>query len=144
MLNNPRAILIVDDSDEEIMIVKRAIMKFRPDCLVETACDGPEALLRLQNGNTPAMILLDLKLPGMDGIDILRFIRGRQEIRYTPVVILTSSILDSDIRAAYDAGANGFLHKMLDIGLFAQSIRAALHYWLDFNRAPSHEDINRT
>jgi two-component system response regulator len=130
-------ILIVDDSADELIIIKRAIIKARPDCVVEKAMDGPEAMLRLQNGTTPALVFLDLKLPGMDGIDILRSIRARETARYIPVVILTSSILESDVRDAYDAGASGFLHKTHDLAAFTENIKTAIHYWIDVNVSPS-------
>ena len=88
------------------------------------------------------MIFLDLKIPSMDGIDILRNIRAREKYRYTPVLMLTSSILDADVRAAYDAGANGFLHKSHALTAYAENIKAALNYWMDVNISPSNAIIS--
>jgi two-component system response regulator len=133
---NSCVILLVDDSAEELMIVTRAIKKSRPDCSIETAIDGSEALLRFKTGKPFSIILLDLKLPGMDGLDILRYIRTYEKTRYTPVVILTSSNLDADMKAAYDAGANGFIHKTHDLAEFTENMKAALHYWIKVNRVP--------
>jgi CheY-like chemotaxis protein len=135
-VKNRSAILIVDDSADELLIVKRTILKSRPDCSIDAATDGPQALLWLQKNTPPTMILLDLKLPGMDGISILRSIRERKETKYTPVVMLTSSNLDDDIMAAYNAGANGYVHKTHDFALFAENIKAVLHYWIDVNELP--------
>jgi two-component system response regulator len=133
---NQFSILVVDDSAEELIIVKRAIKKSRPDCVIETAMDGAETILQLQNGTPPVMIFLDCKLPGMNGIDILRYIRTHDKTRYTPIVIMTSSTLDSDVRAAYDAGASGFLHKLHDLDLFAENIKGTIQYWVDINISP--------
>jgi two-component system response regulator len=127
------AILIIDDSVDELMLIKRAIIKYRPSCIVDVAMDGSQALLRLQNGTLPALVLLDFKLPGVDGIDILRIIRAREETRFTPVVILTSSNMDNDILAAYNAGANGYFRKTHDLILFEENIKTTIHYWLDVN-----------
>jgi two-component system, response regulator len=135
-VNNRSTILIVDDSPSEQILVKRAILKSRPDCFIDTAADGPQALLWLQNNTPPTLILLDLKLPGMDGIDILRGIRGRRETRFAPVVILTSSKMDDDIMNAYNAGANGYLHKIHDLTQFAENIKTTLDYWIDINEIP--------
>lgn len=137
MANNRNAILMVDDSTDELIIVKRAIKISRPDCVIDAVKDGASALLWLQNNPPPAVILLDFKLPGMDGTDILRRIRAHKENEFTPVLMLTSSNLDSDIMAAYGAGANGYVHKTYDITLFVENIKAVLHYWIDVNLVPN-------
>jgi two-component system, response regulator len=135
---NQFSILVVDNSAEELMIVKRIIKKSRPDCVVETAMDGAEVILQLQNITHLSMILLDLKLPGMNGIDILRFIRTHDTTKYTPVIIMTSSTLDSDVRAVYDAGASGFIHKLHDLDLYAENITKTIQFWININISPDN------
>jgi two-component system response regulator len=118
------------------MIIKRVILKYQSDCIVDEAEDGAQALHRLQNGTIPAMILLDFKMPGMSGIDILRTIRAREETRFTPVVVLTSSTMDEDILAAYNAGASGFFRKTHNFVLFEENIKTAINYWINVNMLP--------
>jgi two-component system, response regulator len=132
-VNNPNSILIVDDNPDDIFIAKRAIAKCRIDCLVEAISSGHQALERLANNQLPALVLLDLKMPQIGGIEILRFIRTREQTRYLPVVMLTSSKMEDDIKASYDAGANGYLHKAFDLPEFTEKLKTTLHYWIDFN-----------
>ena len=136
-MKNNTVILVIDDNPDDIFIVKRAIMKSRSGCTVETAADAVQAQERLGRPDLPGLILLDLKMPGMGGIEVLRFIRAGAQTRYIPVVMITSSKMESDQKAAYEAGANGFLHKEHDLTQFTESIRSTLHYWIDINLSPS-------
>jgi CheY-like chemotaxis protein len=104
--------------------------------MIEEASSGACAEERLQNSQPTALVLLDLKMPGIDGIDVLRFIRAREQTRYIPVVMLSSSNLEEDLKAAYDAGANGFLYKTPDLSEFTEILTAALYYWIDCNLSP--------
>ena len=133
---NRCSILVIDDDLDHILIIKRAILKLRTDCAIETITDGTQALERLQNENLPALIFLDQKMPGLAGDEVLRKIRGRKETRYIPVVMLTSSQMETEMKTAYDAGANSFLHKTHDLTEFTNRLKAALHYWLDVNLSP--------
>jgi CheY-like chemotaxis protein len=127
------SILIVDDNPADIFIVEKAITKTRPESVIAHATSGDEALGILRKRSTPALILLDYKMPGMSGVEVLQDIRKHGETRYVPVVMLTSSTLGSDIKAAYDAGANSYLYKSHDLGTFTEEIKSVLHYWLDLN-----------
>ena len=133
---HPCSILIIDDNPDDILIAKRAMSKYRTDCIIEEASSGALAEERLQNAQPPALILLDLKMSGIDGIDVLRFIRTRERIRYIPVVMLSSSNLEEDLKTAYDAGANGFLYKTPDLFEFTEILRATLYYWIHLNLSP--------
>lgn len=82
------------------------------------------------------MILLDFKMPGMCGIDILRTMRACVETRFTPAVVMTSSNMDEDIFDAYNAGASGYFRKTHDLVLFEENIKSAIHYWMDVNILP--------
>ncbi len=128
-----KAILVVDDDPADIFITEKAITKFWPSSFIEHAGDGCEAIKLINNGHQPELILLDLKMPGLGGLEVLSEIRKLEKTRYIPVVMLTSSTLGSDLKAAYDAGANSYLNKTLDFDSFTEEIKAVLHYWLDLN-----------
>ena len=136
MVIKAKSILLVDDNPDDIFLTRRAILDVRPDCIVEEAGDGSQALERLRNLPSPGLILLDLKMPGIDGFEVLDFIRKLEHSRFVPVVILSSSILVNDIKSAYSAGANGFLHKLPDFSEFTECLKTCLHYWIDFNCCP--------
>jgi two-component system response regulator len=127
---------MIDDNPDDIFITKRAIMKSAVDFAIEEASDGFKAMERLRMGNPPHLILLDLKMPGAGGLEILQFIRAQEKTRYVPVVMVTSSKMDEDMKAAYDAGANGFLHKSHDLTEFTENLKTALHYWININLSP--------
>ena len=121
------SILIVDDNADDIFITRKASTNSRPDSFIEHAANGCEALDFLRKGSVPAMIFLDYKMPGMSGIDVLQQIRKRGETRYIPVVMLTSSNFESDMKAAYDAGANSYLTNTFNLGIFMEEIKTVLN-----------------
>jgi two-component system, response regulator len=86
--------------------------------------------------DSPALILLDLKLPKVGALEVLRRIRGDQRTRVIPVVVLTSSKEEEDLRSAYDLGANGYVRKPVAFSEFAEAIRAVGMFWLLFNQPP--------
>lgn len=122
-------VLIVDDNVDELLITERIIS--RAGCGVNTFTRAETALESLTKGeNLPALIFLDLKLPGMSGIDALRVIRGHAQLKNIPVVIFSNSTLESDRRDALNAGANEFLHKAFELGQFTKDIKFLLNCWL--------------
>ncbi len=93
--------------------------------------NGEAALELLQNQEAlPSLIFLDLKMPGISGIDTLRRIRADERLRNIRVIIMTNSILASDKSASFAAGADGFLHKEFDVSLFGKDIKSILERWL--------------
>jgi two-component system response regulator len=110
------------------------------------ASDGVEALEYLENGaqqpawEMPAMILLDLKLPKISGIDVLRRIRENLGLRRLPVVILTSSKDEQDLAAGYDLGVNSYIRKPVDFNQFARCIEQLGLYWLVLNESPPRRE----
>ena len=84
----------------------------------------------------PALVLLDLKLPKVDGLTVLRAIRGNERTRRLPVVILTSSNEEQDVAASYDLGVNSYIRKPVDFIQFAEAIRTLGLYWLVINEPP--------
>jgi two-component system response regulator len=127
---------MIDDNPDDIFIAKRALLKSAVDCAIEEASNGLKAMERLRTGNPPRLILLDLKMPGAGGLEILQFIRAQEKTRYVPVVMVTSSKMEEDMKAAYNAGANGFLYKSHDLIEFTEKLKTALHYWINMNLSP--------
>lgn len=120
-------ILVVDDNVDELEIMMRVLANSQCDMRVTSATRGETALEILRRGDiAPALILLDLKLPGMSGVDMLREIRSDARLKNIPVVICTNSALESDRREALEAGADIFLHKSFDINQFRTDIRGIL------------------
>lgn len=124
-------ILVVDDDPDDLEITRRALAKIGCGMACMTACRGEEALALLRDlAELPSIILLDLKMPGMNGIDTLRQIRSDDGLRHIPVVIVTNSTLDSDRSAALAAGANAFLHKAFDLDQYGRDIEDQLNQWV--------------
>lgn len=120
-------ILIVDDNPDDIEITKIILGRIGRPLNVEDAPSGEAALTRLRAGkDLPSMILLDIKMPGMTGIDTLCQIRADERLKAIPVIIVTSSSLESDEKQAYAAGADNFLHKAFDIEQFSNDIKNIL------------------
>jgi len=137
---NSHKLLIVDDDPAAIMLSKVAILKVRTDCSIVEATCGNQALACLNNGTLPDLILLDLKLSGMDGIEILQQIRAREDCRTIPIIIISSSKLENDLLAAYNAGANDYLYKEYDFKKFVENLNASIHFWIDVNLLPNYHN----
>jgi CheY-like chemotaxis protein len=134
---DPMTILLVEDNpDDEALTVLALRMKVAAN--VEVARDGQEAIDYLVNdGNDlPRLVLLDLKLPRIDGLEVLRRIREDERTRLTPVVILTSSDAPDDIAASYRLGANGYVRKPVDFDEFSEVVHQLGLYWLAVNEPP--------
>lgn len=124
-------ILIVDDNPDDIEITRRILSRMGREVKVESAPRGEAALERLRNGaELPSLILLDLKMPGMGGFDVLRHIRADGRLKHVPVAVVTSSALEADKKEAYAAGADSFLHKAFDIDQFGRDIKHLLERFL--------------
>ncbi len=126
-----RMILIVDDSPTDIELTTIALEATGREIVVCSATDGKSALAMLRNGlSVPALILLDLKMPGMCGVEVLREIRGDSRLKELPVVVVTSSSLESDRTEAIAAGASGYIQKPLALNQFSKDLQSILHRWL--------------
>jgi two-component system response regulator len=139
---NDKIILLVEDNPDDEALTIRALHKSNIRNEVVVARDGAEALDYLfgrgahASRNTrvlPQLVLLDLKLPKVDGLDVLRAIRGDPRTRGLPVVILTSSKEDGDLIHGYDLGANSYVRKPVDFVAFADAVRQLGLYWLVLN-----------
>ena len=142
---NPKTILLIEDNPSDIDLTKRALEKGRIANALVVASDGQEALDYLfgtgeyagrDNSDFPALTLLDLKLPKVSGLDVLRRIRSDSRTRRMPVVILTSSREEQDIAAGYDLGVNSYIRKPIDFEHFVQSVAQLGLYWLVLNEEP--------
>lgn len=136
-----RAILLVEDSkaDEELALLALKKNGFRNPVMV--ARDGAQALEVLFSPERaaeklPALVLLDLKLPKVSGLEVLEQIRSSERTRLLPVVILTSSLEEVDLVRGYSLGANSYVRKPVDFREFNEAIRQLGSYWLGINAPP--------
>jgi DNA-binding response OmpR family regulator len=142
MADNPRVILLVEDDPDHELLTIRALRKSNIANDIRVARDGEEAIhLLFGEGegtlqNPPQVILLDLKLPKVDGLEVLRRIRESEKTRMLPVVILTSSDEESDIVRSYRLGVNSYIRKPVNFTEFAEATRQLGMYWLVLNECP--------
>jgi len=124
-------VLIVDDDPDDIAITRRVLAKSGCDLTVNEAPCGEAALALLRScAELPSLILMDLKMPGMSGIDTLRCLRSDERLKGVPVIIVTNSTLEADRTAALDAGADAFLHKAFSMNEYEREIRSQLERWI--------------
>ncbi len=126
-----QTVMVVDDNAGDIEITKLVFDELGRKENIIIARHGKEALRMLeQEKDAPALVLLDLKLPGMSGLDVLRELRSESNLKHIPVVIVTSSVLESDEKESYEAGADAFLHKDFDITTFSSKLNTLLERYL--------------
>lgn len=126
-----RKILIIDDSEDDILLTKMVLTRISGNFIVESALSGKAGLELLRTRDSPhSLILLDLKMAGMGGLDVLHAIRADEHLRGIPVVIVTHSELELDREACTAGGANSFLNKSVDLDRFMTNIRNELGKWL--------------
>ncbi|HEY6877821.1 MAG TPA: response regulator [Polyangiales bacterium] len=133
-------ILLVEDDVAHAEITRRNLVEFRERVreLVHVQ-DGQAALDYLFSGPRarPDLVLLDLRLPRVDGFEVMRRIKGCPELRHVPVVVLTTSSAERDMRKAYEGGASSYLVKPVDFQQFVAMMRAFAAFWLMHNRFPN-------
>jgi two-component system, response regulator len=133
-----RTILLVEDNPDDERLTLRALARGNLGNPVEVARNGEEALQRVLNATTlPCVVLLDLKLPKVDGLEVLRQIRASDRTHLLPVVILTSSSEDRDIIESYNLGANSYVRKPVNIDEFTEAVRQLGLYWALISELPS-------
>lgn len=140
-----KTILLVEDNPSDIALTERALKRNNISNPLVVAQDGQEGVDYLfgegayagrDTARQPVVVLLDLKLPKLDGLDVLRRIRADARTRRIPVVILTSSREEQDIAAGYDLGVNSYIRKPVDFQQFTETVRQLGLYWLVINEAP--------
>lgn len=137
-----RPILLVEDNPMDVELTLRAFAKKRVPNPVEVVRDGEEALQRiddwLKGEPLPLLILLDLKLPKVDGLEVLKRIKEQPGLRSIPVVVLTSSEEERDVRTAYSVGANSYIVKPVDFDRFMDIAAQIESYWCLLNKLPGN------
>jgi two-component system, response regulator len=136
-----KKILLVEDNPKDVELTRRALTRANIANVLVVASDGVEAIEYLLGNSTapaelPVVVLLDLKLPRIDGLEVLRRIRNEQRTKTLPVVILTSSNEEKDIVGSYNLGANSYIRKPVKFNDFADAIKQLGLYWLVLNQPP--------
>jgi two-component system, response regulator len=148
----PRTILLVEDNPDDEELTLRALARNNIGNRVAVVRDGQEAIDWIEGTGTyasrnpddvPALILLDLKLPKIDGLEVLRRLRAHPRTAVVPVVILTSSKEDRDRASGYYGGANSYVQKPVDFTAFVDAVRQLGMYWLMLNEPPPAEARRR-
>ena len=143
-----KMILLVEDNPDDEALTLRAVRKHMPHGIV-VARDGAEALDFLfgtgsfsgrDQSVNPLLVLLDLKLPKVNGLEVLRRIRGDIRTRVIPVVIFTSSTEEQDILDCYSLGANSYIRKPVDYNQFCSDMKQVMIYWLSVNQLPPQKN----
>ncbi len=141
-----KKILLVEDNPDDELLTIRALKKHNIFATVVVARDGADALEILFKNSSdtgreqhvlPDLVLLDLKLPKLDGFEVLRRIRSNERTMLLPIVVLTTSGEPSDIRECYRLGANAYIRKPVDFERFAEMIKQLGFFWLVLNEPPS-------
>ncbi|MGF1518250.1 MAG: response regulator [Nodosilinea sp.] len=132
-----RSILLVEDNPDDERLTRRALRRGNLANPVVVARNGEEALQRVFSPEPlPCVVLLDLKLPKVDGLEVLRQIRASDRTRLLPVVMLTSSSEDRDIIESYSLGANSYVRKPVNIDEFTEAVRQLGLYWALISELP--------
>lgn len=134
---NPGAILLVEDSDDDLALTLRAFRKARVANEVVVVRDGEQALDHLfGTGGLPAVVLLDLNLPKVGGLEVLRRLRADPRTALLRVVVLTTSKEEADVVQSYHLGAASYIRKPVDFDKFVEAVAALGAYWLMLNEPP--------
>jgi two-component system response regulator len=134
-----KSILLVEDNADDELLTLRALRQHNIADDVVVVRDGAEALAffyeatRAGDDPLPELVLLDLKLPKVDGLQVLKMLREDERTRRLPVVVLSSSREERDIAASYDLGANSYVRKPVDFAEFSEAVRQLGVYWLGLN-----------
>ena len=132
-------ILHVEDNADDVLLVAMAFRKAAVGARLEVATDGDKAISVLSScspGPLPACVLLDIKLPSKSGLEVLSWIRKNPATKRLPVIMLTSSLLASDVNQAYDLGANSYLIKPPNLDALIDLVKTIDSYWLRSNTPP--------
>jgi len=138
-------ILLVEDNPDDEALALRALVRSAVPADVLVARDGAEALERVRGNlqRLPEVVLLDLKLPKLSGIDVLRRLRADPRTVLLPVVVLTSSNEDEDVLECYRAGANSYVRKPVDFDAFAAAVAELGRFWVNLSESPQRDASRR-
>ncbi|MCF6335995.1 MAG: response regulator [Spirochaetales bacterium] len=142
MINKLKPILLVEDNQNDVELILEALKDYNLANRVITVNDGVEALSYLRNKGEyndhdfPAVVLLDIKMPRMNGIETLREIKKDKTLKNLPVVMLTSSREEPDLKSCYDLGANAYVVKPVDFREFVSAVKNLGIFWAIINETP--------
>jgi CheY-like chemotaxis protein len=142
MNRNAESILLVEDNPDDAELTRLALARHGLGGCVTHVCDGMQALDYLYRRNAfasraagnPSLILLDLKMPLLDGIGVLHEVKGSAQLRNIPVVVLTSSTEPSDLLRAYEAGTNAYIAKPTEFSQFLSAMKHVCEFWININQ----------
>ena len=141
--SDPQTILIVDDNEQDYIMTSRAFKKFNLRNQTFWCKSGQEALEYLRHEgafkevkSAPGIILLDLNMPGIDGHETLRIIKNDKNLKYIPVIMLTSSDSDSDVMSSFREGANSYVQKPVSFEKMIRAIKELNEYWFEISLLP--------
>ncbi|GLY38073.1 response regulator [Amycolatopsis sp. NBRC 101858] len=126
-----RLVLVVEDSAEDREAIQRALTRSHPELELEFAPDGDAAIARLTDAgrDRPALLLLDLNLPGRDGYQVLADLRANADLAALKIIVFTSSTTSADIERCYALGADSYVYKPVNFHLFRTVLQGAVDYW---------------
>ena len=137
-----QAILLVEDNPDDVLITKRALSKGKISNALYVVNNGEEAIRFLRKEGdykgvcTPALVLLDLNMPKMDGFQVLKEVKNDENLRSIPIIVLTTSDRDRDIDDAYNLGCNSYIVKPVSFENFIKTVIDIKDYWLCLSRVP--------
>jgi two-component system, response regulator len=139
--NFPLEILLIEDNDQDAELTMRAMREYNMGNKIVRLTDGQEALeyffpSEVKKNEIPRLILLDLQLPGTNGLEVLKRLKDNEVTKIIPIVILTSSTEEKDIQACYHLGVNSYISKPVEFDSFLSMMKTLGMYWLLMNRAP--------
>lgn len=141
MMGQDNVIVCIEDNLAHARLIGRHLLHCRPELHVVHLAGGEEAMQFLAESSltttVPKLILLDLRLPKIDGFEVLRQLKSSPVLNKVPVIVLSTSHSASDVRAAYRCGANSYLVKPLEFAAFQEMIDSLCHYWFDWNVEPA-------
>ncbi|MDX1667890.1 MAG: response regulator [Limnobacter sp.] len=141
-------VVLVDDNSNDADLALRVVRKNSSGANIELLEDGELAIDYFQNllkmkptdeshiGNLPKLVMLDLKLPKIDGLEVLKFLRDHDEFNCMPIVVLSSSREISDVKRAYELGANSFVVKPVQFDVYLTQVSSLVNYWMTVNELP--------
>jgi CheY-like chemotaxis protein len=148
MINVRSNILVIEDDPNDLFFIKRAFSAMHTTCHMIAVGDGADAIDYLRGVDDyanrerfpiPALILMDLKMPRVDGFEFLGWLRREPGLKIIPVVVFSSSNLEDDVARAYQLGANSFIVKLQDNTRLPETLKTLASYWLDVCQTPTSE-----